>query len=193
MNIATGLSKSIGERYGRKAGFLRHHLHMTRYRLGLLSGFEKVDWRAVKRLVLVCKGNICRSAYAEKKAQALGMNAISFGLEVDGSPPANDVAVRVARLGGIDLSGHRARSAAGVQVRPEDLLLAMEPCHLKLIALRGFAAEAQLSLLGLWCRQPRPHIEDPCGLRPEYFATCFGFIDDALDRISLRISHAMQG
>ena len=43
----------------------------------------------MKRLVFVCKGDFCRSAYAEGKVSALGFSAKSFGLEVTRELPAD--------------------------------------------------------------------------------------------------------
>jgi protein-tyrosine phosphatase len=185
-----GGSKSIAHRYGRKAGLLRHHLGVARYRLGLLSFLERIDWSSVKRLVFVCKGNICRSAYADGKAKALGLPAASFGLSVRGESPANEVAIRAAAARGVDLSAHRTRSRDAVGIRAGDLLLAMELPQAKAIAGPGIPKGVQTTLLGLWCEPPCPHIEDPYGLPPEYFSTCFGLIDDALNRVALRIGCA---
>jgi protein-tyrosine phosphatase len=184
----SGGSKSIAHRYGRKAGLLRHHLGVARYRLGLLSSLERVEWGSVHRLVFVCKGNICRSAYAEGKAKALGLPAASFGLSVRGESPANEVAIRAAAARGVDLSAHRTRSRDAVDVGTGDLLLAMELPQAKAIAGLGLPKDVQITLLGLWCEPPCPHIEDPYGLPPEYFSTCFGLIDDALNRMALRMA-----
>ena len=40
-----------------------------------------------------------------------------------------------------------------------------------------------MTLLGLWCGEPRPHIEDPYGLGDDYFDTCFALIDAATARL----------
>lgn len=192
MAFTLNVSKSIAARFGRKAGFLRHCLYVTKLRLGLLPYHEDLDWGAVRRLVFVCNGNICRSAYGEAKSKSLGMPAISFGLAASDGSPADDKAVRAAQARGVDLSVHRARSINAVGIRTGDLVLAMEPQQLKLIERGGGAQGAQVSLLGLWCKPRRPHIEDPYGLISEYFFTCFGLIDDALGRICLRIRQAGQ-
>lgn len=187
-----GLSKSIAQRYGRKAGLLRYHLGMARYRLGLFLALERVDWSLVKRLVFVCKGNICRSAYGEGKSKVLGLPSVSFGLSVQGQSPANEMAIRAAAIRGVDLSAHRTRSMDGVDIASGDLLLAMEPAQVKQIAGNRLPAGTQITLLGLWCKPPCPHIEDPYGLLPEYFSTCFGLIDDALHRIAHQMPHGLR-
>lgn len=176
------VSTSIERTYGRKAGLLRHYLHAARYRLGLLSYLEQVDWRVVNRLVFVCKGNICRSAYCEGKAKSLGIPATSFGLNVRELDPANEVAIRIAKSRGVDLTIHYTRSS--LSSCAGDLLLAMEPWQAATLIKRGIPSGAKVSLLGLWCNPPRPHIEDPNGLSEDYFHTCFSSIDGALHRIA---------
>lgn len=183
-------SKEISARYGRKAGLLRHCLHMARYRFGLFHSLEQVRWEAVTRLVFVCKGNICRSAYAEWKAKSLHIKAASFGLEAKGNSPADEVAMRIATARGVDLTMHRASSLDAVSLGPGDLLLTMESWQVNIVERRAFAQGAQITLVGLWCKPVRPHIEDPSGLSPEYFSNCFSLIDDALNRLSLRLTHA---
>src|ERR1035441_957189 len=102
MAFTVAMHMSIARRYGRKLGLLRHYFHITRYHLGLLSSLERLDWHSVQRLVFVCKGNICRSAYGEEKAKNLGIQAISFGLDAKGENPATEMAIRLAWIRGID-------------------------------------------------------------------------------------------
>jgi protein-tyrosine phosphatase len=178
---------NIAQHSGRKMGLVRHWWFLGRYRLGLLPGFQPVDWRRVERLVFVCRGNICRSPYAEARARQAGLSASSFGLESGPPGPAEETIVRLAAAAGIDLSSHRSRSIADLDVGNRDLLLGMEPWHGW--ALRRLAAGpgAQVTLLGLWATPPRPHLEDPYGLSETYFATCMQIINDALEGIAGKI------
>jgi protein-tyrosine phosphatase len=177
------VSRSVGWRYGCRRVLWRH-LDAVRYRFGFFARFEKVEWATVERLVFVCKGNVCRSAYCEAKAKNLGLNASSFGLDVGGESPADQTAVRAARARGVDLSVHRTRSAASVGFEDGDLLLVMESAHVDAIKNRSLAEGSQIALLGLWCNPTHPRIEDPYGLPVEHFDSCFDCIDDALTQIS---------
>lgn len=167
-------------------GFVRHRLHLTLYRMGCLRSFEAVDWNRVRRLVFVCKGNICRSPYAEAKARAVGMSASSFGLQATVGGMPNAAATEIARHRGVDLSEHRARRSEQFPLIPGDLLMAMEPWHARALKHR-LCTDIQLTLVGLWCHPPRPHIEDPYGLSESYFESCFSVIDDAIARIQPRM------
>jgi protein-tyrosine phosphatase len=177
-------SAGIASRYGRKMGLLRHYAHLARYMLGSYDSLKNVDWSTVKRLVFVCKGNICRSPYAEARARAMGLPCSSFGLEPGVNSPANASAIRVARARGVDLTQHRARGASDFSLTTGDLLTAMEPWHIAVLRSRSMPAGIQVTLLGLWCSPRRPHLEDPYGLSDEYFQTCFETIDKALETMS---------
>jgi protein-tyrosine phosphatase len=175
-------SQAIQARYGRRAGWLRHHLARTLDRLGAFAPLRRVPWNDVERLVFVCQGNICRSAYAEGRARLAGLCSASFGLAARDGDRANPVALARAAARGVDLSGHRATSASATQLAPGDLLVAMEPAQLRSLAL--VAPSRPATLLGLWSRPRRPHLEDPYGLSPTYFDTCFEIVDSAVEELS---------
>jgi protein-tyrosine phosphatase len=177
-------SASIASRYGRKMGLLRHYLHLARYMTGSYDSLKTVDWSRVERLVFICKGNICRSPYAEAKARAMGLPCSSFGLEPGVNSPANASAIRVARARGVDLTQHRARGASNFSITNGDLLTVMEPWHVAVLRSRPMPAGTQVTLLGLWCSPRRPHLEDPYGLSDEYFQTCYETIDKAIETMS---------
>ena len=163
-------------RYGGRRGWARHGATRLLHALGGLRRYEAVDWGRVGRLVFVCQGNLCRSPYAEARARALGLPAASFGLEAGGEA-ADPVARAVARRRGLDLGRHRPRPAEAL--RPGDLLLGMEPWQAGRL-LDAAPPGAQVSLLGLWARPARPHLQDPYGLPAAYFDTCFAVIDNAV-------------
>jgi protein-tyrosine phosphatase len=172
-------SETIQARYGRRAGWVRHHLARTLDRFGAFFPLRRVPWNEVERLVFVCQGNICRSAYADARARRAGLRSVSFGLGGRDGDCANTVASERAAARGVDLSAHRATSAAAFRIHRGDLLAAMEPAQLPALAKLG----APATLLGLWATPPRPHLEDPYGLCAAYFDTCFEVIDSAVERI----------
>jgi len=179
-----GFSHNIRSRYGRHSGALRHYAQVARYWSGAFSRFERVDWTRARRVVFVCSGNICRSAYAECKARSLGLNASSFGLNASPGLQANQTAVETAARRGIDLSLHRTSSPETVVISGADLITVMEPAQGEAVRNLAEACGAQVTVLGLWRRPPRPHLEDPFGLSDEYFETCFGIIDEAVARLA---------
>src|SRR5947199_9403738 len=127
-------SQAIQARYGRRAGWLRYHMARTLDSVGAFAPLRRVPWDDVERLVFVCQGNICRSAYADALARRAGLRSVSFGLGARDGDCANTVASDRAAARGVDLSAHRATSAATFRVRRGDLLLAMEPAQLLALA-----------------------------------------------------------
>ena len=86
--------------YGTWRGAVRLALAHAEVATGL-SGAIVPDPAKVRRLVFVCHGNICRSAYADVLARRAGMNVASFGH------------VHPARASKIDDCGPGAFAAAG--------------------------------------------------------------------------------
>ncbi len=168
-------------RFGRRKGFLRHCLARLMDSTGAYRKERDIDWSRVRRLVFVCQGNICRSAYAEARARSLGLRAASFGLLAGEGAEANATAVEKAARRGIDLGAHRARRPSPSLMADGDLLIGMESKHLESLAR---LTKAKSTLLGLWSTPARPHLEDPYGLSGAYFETCFDVIDSAVANLS---------
>jgi len=131
---------------------------------------------SVRRLVFVCQGNICRSAFADVLTRDLGYDSISFGLSTDAGKPAHPPAMAAAADFGVDLSGHATTRMEDYTPRSGDFLLAMEVRQLARIAADPRLAGLPRSLLGLWSRPVRPHLHDPFGLDDSYMRTCMGTI-----------------
>lgn len=172
------------ERHGGKAAALRAWASRALVECGGYALYRGIEWSAVRRLVFVCSGNICRSPYAEARARALGLKACSFGLNgVDGAP-AYPPAVDNAAVRGVSLRTHEGRSATTFKIEAGDLVLGMEPGHVRQCARHCRAVSAQVSLLGLWAPTPQLYIQDPYSRRDRYFQACFQLIDAALTNIA---------
>ena len=189
----------IADSHGCRRGWGRNLWALGRTRWSAARHFAAIDWSAVRRLVFVCQGNICRSPYAEGRASlaGIGIPAASCGLRVR-EDAAHPRAIDLARLRGVDLSRHRPRAIGAFSWRSGDLAVAMELPQAKVIfdgmpALGSTVLQTQMSqfhmtlpqttLLGLWSSPRRPHLQDPYGLSDAYFERCFGIIDDAIERM----------
>jgi len=185
--VASGLGVWFAERYGSRRGVVLTWTHKLRYLLGGYRNYRRVDWKSAERLVFVCKGNICRSAYAEAVAHSLGLEAISCGIDTSDGAPANSGAVRVAAEKGIDLTGHRTRPIQSLVLRKNDLLIAMEPWQARYLE-RQFDQRHECTLLGIWGKPVRPHIHDPFGASEAYFNNCFTYIEKSVHEITRKVS-----
>jgi protein-tyrosine phosphatase len=179
----------FAERYGSRRGFTQTLWHRMRFLAGDYRCYRQVEWESVERLVFVCKGNICRSAYAVAVARSLGVESISCGIHTGNGNPANKDAIRAAALKGVDLTGHRTTPIQSLVFSKNDLLLAMEPWQVEYIG-RELGEECVCSLLGLWGNPVYPHIQDPYGASSAYFNNCFNYIEKSVHEISWKISKA---
>ena len=181
---ATAGPAPLRARYGTARGLVRLWLA----RLRPLRRFGAVDWDRVERLVFVCTGNVCRSPYAEARARASGVPAVSAAVRGSAGAPADAQAVAAARAAGADLTAHRSQTVDELELKRGDLLVAMEPWQADALAAR-FAGRTgvQVTLLGLWSSPRRPHLHDPHGLCDDYFRTCFTLIDSAVAAMRTRL------
>src|SRR5262245_48475458 len=114
---------NIEKNYGCRSGLLRHWSSLWQRRLGFFRAYQRIDWQRVDRLVFVCRGNVCRSPYAEFRARAAGLCAASFGLYADAQKPAHEDVIRLASEAKLDLSAHRSRRSWELAITRRDLLI----------------------------------------------------------------------
>ena len=184
------LDRWVAGCYGSRRGFVKSCWYQIRFLVGGYREYRQIDWRSVERLVFVCKGNICRSAYAEAVARTMGIDSISCGIDTRQDYPANEDAIRVANDKGIDLSQHRTTSIHLLEIRDTDIFVAMEPWQVEFIS-REYGKKFKCSLLGLWGKPVVPHIQDPYGASTAYFNHCFTYIEKSVHEIAKKISRSI--
>lgn len=188
MNVYHQLNKKLEDKYGLKRGIIKYVYYALANKIQLYRKYKNINWGNVKRLVFVCKGNICRSPFAEYYTNMnIGIEALSFGVEVYGESSADSSAIKNAKLRTIDLGAHLSKGMDDVNLTSQDLLICMEPAHARylndLVTLTG----AQITLLGLWSKKRNPFIQDPLGLSDTYFTNCFIKIEDATNELTKNI------
>lgn len=170
----------IRARFGTYHGLILLLLAQVEDSTGSYRGFKRIHWGRVKRVVFVCRGNICRSPYAERRAAIYGLPTASFGLCARTGASADPSASEIAARRGIELANHRACAASDFEFANDDLLVHMEPRQARAMLRRLPALPCQMTLLGLWSRPRRPHIQDPHRLSEAYWERCFDVIDSAV-------------
>lgn len=176
----------IADRFGSRRGLVRLALSHLEVLAG--NAAPRRTREPVGRLVFVCHGNICRSAYAEAVAHRLGVPAASFGLSTTTGKSANAQATAAAARRGVDLSMHVTTDVDDFIARPGDLLLAMEPRHMRKLAADPRMAAVPRDLLGRFAGFP--HLHDPYELSDAYFDTVFARIDRAVAKAARLIASA---
>ncbi|MCI0733211.1 MAG: hypothetical protein L0Y38_05245 [Methylococcaceae bacterium] len=185
------VQRAMRSRYGTFRGLVRLLLANLEKTIGNLEKYNPANdggLAAYTRLVFVCQGNICRSAYAEYRARALGLPSVSLGLSTCTGQPVFRLAAEEAERRGLDLSNHQSTDIHDFEFRSGDLLVAMEVRQARQLSARGLPSGVGIALLGHWTAPLRIHIHDPYGLEASYFDTCFAVIDNAVGRLG----HAWQ-
>jgi protein-tyrosine phosphatase len=144
------------------------------------DGAREPDPAEVRRLVFVCHGNICRSAFADVVARKHGLNAASFGLSTNAGVAAHPPAAEASRALGHELDAHGTTRVEDFEAHPGDLLLAMETRQLRKLAAIPALTELPRLLLGRFATPPVPHLHDPYALDEAYMAVCLQRIEGAV-------------
>lgn len=144
-----------------------------------------------RSVLFVCKGNICRSPFAERLASKLereGMNSGvrfgSAGLHVPKPTSSPENAIHIARQFGVDLESHRSQSISLELVQSYDMIIAMEVWQYAELQASFKNHKDKLFLLPLLSLNGQGkqygyaafNIEDPYGGASRDFQECFGRI-----------------
>lgn len=163
---------------------LRQFYYNLIVHMGLFNNYTNIDWNKVGRLVFICKGNICRSPYAEFKAKKLGLCAISVGVYADGKSSAHDEAIKQSAYRNVDLIPHISNTFTTVELQDSDLVICMEPWQANNLIDKVSDFNCQITLLGLWGTHISAIVPDPYGKSEQVFQSCFDQIDTALNNIN---------
>lgn len=141
--------------------------------------------RAGERLLFLCKGNICRSPFAERWVRLRhpdrdgGVASAGYFPKADRpSPPA---AVEAARELGVDLGPHRSRVLDAEMLRAADVVVTFDRENYDTVARRFPEAREKLHRLAMLRADGLPEIADPYGGTVEDFRRCYRVIASALD------------
>ena len=138
---------------------------------------------SVKKIVVVCTGNICRSPIAEfllkERANGCDLEVISAGTFALVGHEADSGSQAVMEMHGFDISGHRAQQAAPALLTWADLILTLDQTHNSWIAERFPHIAPRVFKLGKW--RGNVDIEDPYRKPLEAFEKAYDEISVAVD------------
>lgn len=158
----------------------------------VLYVFRRITSRKIEltnNILFVCKGNICRSAFAEYRFKMIVQEnrdhliIRSCGLEANPSGQSPNDALTVAGEYGVELTNHVPKPVTSSYVDDADILLAMEYRQLKEIKKKYPMHKEKIRLLREFA--PFPHnllvnIDDPYGWDIPAFRKSFAMIDKSL-------------
>jgi protein-tyrosine-phosphatase len=179
------LTESLNSNFGGKKGFV------LTLRDVFFGGFfvkrefhRRLNPASVTRVVFVCQGNICRSALAEVifKSES-NLPVRSIGLDTKTGKEANPRMVKTAKDFGFDLTEHRATNIDDFNFNKSDLLVCMQPEHIKM--LNGLGLRNQKILLGAFHKSIfRIRIPDPYSANDSYMKKCAEIVINATKNVA---------
>ncbi len=167
---------SLGEKLSRlllQTGFSRRRL-AKRFQQSL---------RVARRILFVCKGNICRSPYAAAVAgkqlgKQLRIDSAGY-IPVPGRPSPPD-AVAVSATRGYDLTGHRSQVLTETLVQNSDVIIVFDYGNYYQLLKTNPSVRNRIFLLGAIRASGQLFIEDPWNQGVKSFETCYQAIDEKL-------------
>lgn len=129
----------------------------------------------IRRILVVCIGNICRSPMAEGllKRALPDMQISSAGLDALVGYGADPIAVQIMSEQGIDISAHRARALTDALTRGSDLILTMDIQQQQHISTGYPYTRGKVFRLGEFMKQDIP---DPYRQSTEVFRATFALV-----------------
>lgn len=148
-------------------------------------------------ILFVCKGNICRSPFAEhlaiKIAKRMGhdMNITSAGLNVTIPLSSPKESIAVARAFDVDLSQHKSRRLDETLIKNSMMIVVMEPNQIRQLREVFPQTRNKIWLLSLFEKKTvakkifMPHfvIQDPYGCSLKDFDVCYKGIERCLTQL----------
>jgi protein-tyrosine phosphatase len=161
--------------------------HELRRRLG---GEPSLPDGALRRVLVICHGNICRSPFGEAliAASAPALEVRSAGLHAGDANPADPQAIACAQRMGVSLAAHRSQLATSELLEWADLILVMQGSHVAEIARRFPQCVGRVRLLGDYLPDPPYVLPDPWGCADAVFDRVFTRLRTAADRLVARIA-----
>jgi low molecular weight protein-tyrosine phosphatase len=143
--------------------------------------------RTATQVLVVCHGNIIRSAFAARLLQqrlgASHLRVVSAGVEAIPGRTAHPIALRIARRRCVDLDDHAASRVSAAAIRASDVVFAVD--LIQFVALRERFPEARAKTFLLTSLAPSSPMEiaDPVNGDDRAFEACFQHITQAVDAI----------
>ena len=143
---------------------------------------------AVKSILMVCQGNICRSPMAEGffsyQLKSSSVSVSSAGLTALVNYPAEPTAQSVMEKHGIDISTHRARQVDQSLIQQTNLILVMTHFQRSIVEKQFLTAKGKTFLVGHW---DFFEIEDPLKKPVEAFEKVYQQVETAWQTWKTRI------
>ncbi len=151
-----------------------------------ILGEPSVPAGELRRFLVICHGNICRSPYAASiLSQALPhVEVVSTGFSAAEGDPADETALATARRRGVGLEDHLSMPTTSQHIEWADAILVMEGRHAREAARRWSSSKCKTRVLGHYLSRPPFSIPDPWGQTPDVFDRVFDQLEEAVSRFA---------
>ncbi len=162
------------------------HGVLNRWRYQVLLN-QQVFPKPPRAILVVCKGNICRSPLAEAylkhamEKNGLPVTVSSAGLETSFGKPAHPLAQVVGTQKGLSLHKHATQPLHKEQVDGADIILVMEWRQRNRLVKLYPQARGKVFLLRQFYDQSVREVADPYSGTIEDFEVCFSMMKQACD------------
>jgi protein-tyrosine-phosphatase/predicted ATP-grasp superfamily ATP-dependent carboligase len=193
------LARWLGASIRARVEGFRARLLRVRWNFALTTNAHRVILRArfprnVLRVLVLCKGNICRSPFAaellRKRAieRDIRLDIRSAGLDTTPGHNAHPLAKTASTRYDVDLDHHRTTPITVEMVSWADLILVMEAVQVVHLNRISAVARSKTFLLGHFASRATTDIRDPFGGTPEDFSGCYALVDDACSGLLAEIA-----
>ena len=137
----------------------------------------------IRRLLVLCEGNHCRSPLAEallRQALGPGFEVNSAGLRALVGEPAHAETRRQGVERGLDLAAHRGRQLTPELAKGADLILVMDQAQKTACEALAPNLRGRVFLLGHWLPPGLQEIADPVLAGPSVHRMTYAHIQDAI-------------
>jgi protein-tyrosine-phosphatase/predicted ATP-grasp superfamily ATP-dependent carboligase len=145
--------------------------------------------RSARRILFVCKGNVCRSPFAEAVARErlAGLEVTSAGYFPVPGRRSPKHARAAAAAAGFDLWAHRSQVLTEELVRDADVIFVFDKENYEQVTRTYPRIRQRVFLLGTLCPGDALFIDDPWGLEAETFGECYRQIVKAIGCLAEKI------
>ena len=147
--------------------------------------YRVLDISKIKRIIFVCKGNICRSPFAEvvAKTEKARLPVVSMGFDASGHDKPEQSAIKIAKEFGYDMNSLCSSRLEDGLILDGDLVVVMEVSHLNKVKKLASSVDYQMTLLGVWDEKPMLSIFDPYGRSDARFRYVFTHINASVKNL----------
>jgi protein-tyrosine phosphatase len=157
----------------------------------------------VKSVLFICKGNICRSPFAEYKAKDIAelyglnkLNIASAGLRVNKPESPPKIAIKAARKFDVKIHAHISSGLTLKMIEEYDLIIVVEATQLRMLRKKFPKYRHKYFLLTSFEKDntivskgyDTYNIKDPYGKTLDIFTACYKRIEPILKNLILEIT-----